>query len=111
VTIVSGGAPGRTGGIVSAPVSGVGESRRTMVEQLRKSVLEHAQAEEDTVFSRLAGVLDDGRLRELAGRYQRAKSKAPTHPHPHAPDTPPGNMVMGPVAALVDRIRDARRRE
>lgn len=32
---------------------------------------------------------------------------APTHPHPSAPDTPPGNLVAGPVGALFDRIRDA----
>jgi hypothetical protein len=35
---------------------------------------------------------------------------APTHPHPNAPDTPPGNMVLGPVAALADRFRDAMRK-
>jgi hypothetical protein len=27
--------------------------------------------------------------------------------HPHAPDARPGNKVVGPVAALVDRTRDA----
>jgi len=35
---------------------------------------------------------------------------APTHPHPNAPDTPPGNMVLGAVAALADRFRDAMRK-
>ena len=44
---------------------------------------------------------------ELGKRYVKAKEAAPTHPHPHAPDSPPGNVVLGPVAALVDRVRDA----
>jgi hypothetical protein len=36
-----------------------------------------------------------------------AKKVAPTHPHPHAPNSPPGNLAVGPVLALVDRVRDA----
>jgi hypothetical protein len=35
-----------------------------------------------------------------------AKSTAPTRPHPHAPAAPPGNLLAGPVAAVVDRVRD-----
>jgi hypothetical protein len=27
--------------------------------------------------------------------------------HPIAPDTPPGNLALGPIAALLDRARDA----
>lgn len=54
----------------------------------------------------LGAVAVDERV-ELGRRYVKAKDAAPTHPHPHAPDTPPGNVVLGPVAALVDRVRDA----
>jgi hypothetical protein len=43
----------------------------------------------------------------LGERYKQAKAAAPTHPHPHAPDTPPANVVSGPVTALADRVRDA----
>lgn len=45
--------------------------------------------------------------RALARRYERALAAAPTHPHPHAPDTPPGNLLLGPIAAVLDRVRDA----
>jgi hemerythrin superfamily protein len=83
---------------------------RTMLEQLQMDVLAHAEQEEQTVFSRLPGVLDQSRLDELGQRYEKAKASAPTHPHPHAPDTPPGNLMMGPVAAMVDRLRDAIRK-
>lgn len=74
---------------------------------LRASVLEHAKAEEETAFPMLEGSVPPDQRVELGQRYVKAKDAAPTHPHPHAPDSPPGNVVMGPVAALVDRLRDA----
>ena len=78
--------------------------------KLRAAVLEHAQAEERTVFAPLARAVDRERLEKMGEQYDRAKSMAPTHPHPHAPDTPPGNVMLGPVAALADRFRDAMRK-
>ena len=78
--------------------------------KLRQAVLTHAEAEEKTVFDALAQNLDRERLEKLGDRYEMAKKAAPTHPHPHAPDTPPGNMALGPVAALADRFRDAIRK-
>jgi hemerythrin superfamily protein len=78
--------------------------------QLRKAVLDHAQAEETQTFPLLAKTEDPTKLQGLGQRYERAKSSAPTHPHPHAPDTPPGNKLLGPVAALVDRVRDSMRK-
>jgi hemerythrin superfamily protein len=77
---------------------------------LREAVLMHAESEEQTVFQPMAQALDAERLEKLGNRYAKAKAIAPTHPHPHAPDTPPGNMALGPVAALADRIRDAVRK-
>lgn len=77
------------------------------VGTLKSAVLEHAKAEEETAFAMLLGALAPDRRIELGQRYTKAKDAAPTHPHPHAPDTPPGNVVMGPLAALVDRVRDA----
>ncbi len=74
--------------------------------ELRDAVLQHALEEEEKVFPRLAHVLDVDEQVHLGQRYERAKQAAPTHPHPHAPDTPPGNLVAGPVAAFVDRVRD-----
>ena len=78
--------------------------------KLREAVLAHAGKEEVTVFTPLASVLSQDRLEQLGGRYEKAKAAAPTHPHPNAPDTPPGNMVLGPVAAMADRFRDAVRK-
>lgn len=78
-----------------------------MFEKLRAEVLAHAEAEEQTVFPELTSSVNPDELRTLGKRYQMAKKAAPTHPHPHAPDTPPGNLVLGPVAAVIDRVRDA----
>lgn len=75
--------------------------------QLRPAVLEHAKKEEADVLSRLEQVLSAERLEDLGRTYELAMASAPTHPHPHAPDTPPGNLVLGPVAAIADRMRDA----
>lgn len=79
----------------------------TMFQKLRTAVLHHAEAEEQTAFPALSTNVTPDQLRQLGSRYEKAKSMAPTHPHPHAPDTPPGNILLGPVAALMDRMRDA----
>ena len=81
----------------------------TLLAELRRSVLAHAEHEEREVFPALRAVEDAPRRLELGERFERAKSKAPTHPHPNAPDTPPGNKALGPIAALADRMRDAMR--
>ena len=75
--------------------------------KLRADVLRHAEAEEQTVFPGLASAVAPDEQVRLGQRYERAKQAASTHPHPHAPDMPPANLVLGPVAAFVDRVRDA----
>ena len=45
-------------------------------------------------------------MRVLREAFEKARDKAPTHPHPHAPSTPPANVVAGAVAAPVDKVRD-----
>jgi hemerythrin superfamily protein len=76
-------------------------------KKLRESVLAHAKAEEATVFPLLKDSTTVEDRRELGERYAKAKENAPTHPHPHAPDTPPGNKALGPIAAIFDKTRDA----
>jgi hemerythrin superfamily protein len=80
---------------------------RSELTSLQKSVLEHAELETSSVFPLLRETLSSEELVALGQRYLAAKSSAPNHPHPAAPDTPPGNKILGPVAALFDRIRDA----
>ena len=76
---------------------------------LRTAVLAHAQSEESEVFPKLQSSLQAAELQKLGKAYEVAKATAPTHPHPNAPNTPPGNLVLGPVAGLIDRVRDVAR--
>lgn len=76
-------------------------------QKLRDAVLSHAEGEESTAFPMLANGTTIEERAEMGSRYENAKDRAPTHPHPHAPDTPPANKLLGPVAALFDRARDA----
>ncbi|MDQ3973474.1 MAG: hemerythrin domain-containing protein [Actinomycetota bacterium] len=78
--------------------------------RLRDEVELHASNEELEVFPRLQQQCDAEQRRTLGDRFTTAKGMAPTHPHPEAPDTPPGNILLGPVAAVYDRARDAARR-
>lgn len=78
--------------------------------ELKSAVLAHAQAEEENIFPLLRAFEGEDKLMEMGARYQRAKANAPTHPHPHTPNTPPVNKVLGPIAALFDKARDAARR-
>jgi hemerythrin superfamily protein len=80
-----------------------------MLQTLKADVLAHAQAEETQVFPNLESSLDAGHLQKLGTAYKLAKATAPTHPHPNAPNTPPGNILVGPIAAIIDRVRDAAR--
>jgi hypothetical protein len=79
------------------------------LSQLRDDVLEHAQAEEQNIFPLLRALEHEEERAELGARYEKAKASAPTHPHPNAPDTPPGNTILGPIAAFADKVRDAAR--
>jgi hemerythrin superfamily protein len=79
----------------------------TTVHSVIDDVTHHAQEEEDDVFPRLRQTCSSQQLRELGDKNRATKKVAPTHPHPSAQDTPPGNKILGPMAGRVDRVRDA----
>jgi hemerythrin-like domain-containing protein len=74
---------------------------------LMQEIRQHVQEEEGELFPALRSSMSQQQLDELGDKVTAAKKIAPTHPHPRAPDTPPGNKLLGPGVALVDRIRDA----
>lgn len=84
------------------------ETRRVFGE-IKSAVEEHVEEEEGQLFPQLRGQLDEERLKQLGDAMEKAKSLAPTHPHPHAPDRPPGNVIASVPAALLDKVRDALR--
>lgn len=77
------------------------------LEKFEKSVDEHAEAEENQEFPRVLEALDDEERRELGARLQAVEKMAPTHPHPMAAGSPTAQLLTGPFAAMVDRVRDA----
>ena len=84
--------------------------RRSLLARLTREVRSHVEEEEGDVLPKLQAAVGPDELRQLGEAMAQAKKMAPTRPHPHAPNTPPGNVVAGPAAALVDKARDALKR-
>jgi hemerythrin superfamily protein len=80
---------------------------RIELESLISTVRDHIADEEENLFPRLRQACSTEQLVDLGKKIERAKKIAPTRPHPSAPSTPPGNMLLAPGAGLVDRVRDA----
>lgn len=74
---------------------------------LIESVRHHVKEEEGELFPKVRDALGRNVLGELGDTIADRKKTAPTHPHPKAPDTPPGNVVAGAVSSILDRARDA----
>jgi iron-sulfur cluster repair protein YtfE (RIC family) len=79
------------------------------VEDLRSAVLEHAAKEEAEVFPLLLANEDPDSLARLGQKFKGEKLAAPSHPHPHTPNSALGHKVVGPIAAFIDHIRDGAR--
>ena len=71
------------------------------------NVRHHIEDEEGELLPKLQSACTPDQLEDLGQKVLDAKEKAPTHPHPASPSTPPANKILGPGAALVDRMRDA----
>ncbi|MET7597626.1 hemerythrin domain-containing protein [Streptomyces sp. NPDC004082] len=76
---------------------------------LRADVQEHARAEERYEFTLIRRSTDAAALAALAKGVKAAEAMAPTRPHPGV-ESAAANVTLGPVAALMDRTRDAVRR-
>jgi hypothetical protein len=70
-----------------------------------ESVRHHVEEEESELFPEVRKVIKRKELTELGEALEKAKKAAPTSPHPRAPDTPPGNLVAGPTAGVVDKAK------
>ncbi|MEU0185231.1 hemerythrin domain-containing protein [Streptomyces sp. NBC_00510] len=77
-----------------------------LLMRLMDEVTAHVQDEEGTLFPGLSSACSPEALDDLGDKVRRAKSLAPTRPHPAAPHTPPANKLLAPGAGLVDRARD-----
>ena len=89
----------------STDVDGAGFDEK--LQTVKQLVLAHAGNEERTIFPRLRGAQSQEQLEGMAKAVRAAEAVAPTHPHPHGPESALGNVVVGPFVGIADRIRDA----
>lgn len=78
---------------------------------LMREVRHHVQEEEGQIFPALRAAVNEEDLIEMGEKVELAKKAAPTHPHPHAPTSSVGVRAAGPVAATMDKVRDALSRD
>jgi len=76
------------------------------VTVLIENVRHHVKEEEEDFFPKVREDLGRNALADLGEAMERAKELAPTHPHPRSPDSPPGNLVVGAVSGVVDKVGD-----
>ncbi|ULR52220.1 hemerythrin domain-containing protein [Streptomyces deccanensis] len=80
-----------------------------MLLKLRRDVQEHARAEERYEFTHIRRSADAAKLASMAKAVKAAEAVAPTRPHPGV-ESGAANVMLGPVAALMDRTKDAVRK-
>ncbi len=85
--------------------------RRSLLARLMMEVRSHVEEEEGDLFPKLQTAFGPQEQQEMGQALAEAKKMAPTRPHPNAPSTPPGNVVAGAAAAVVDTAPDALRRD
>ncbi|ELR20877.1 hemerythrin hhe cation binding subfamily protein [Acanthamoeba castellanii str. Neff] len=76
------------------------------VEKMSKDLDQHIKEEESEIFPILKQKLSKEDLDKMGNLLESMKTVSPTRPHPHMPATPPYNVMAGPLAAFLDRVRD-----
>jgi hemerythrin superfamily protein len=77
------------------------------LRELITTIRQHVAEEEGVLFAALRAHASEAELEALGRKLELAKKAAPTRPHPNAPNTPPGNLIVGLPTAVLDRLRDA----
>ena len=77
------------------------------VAELIREIRHHAQEEESRLFTELRASLSREELVDMAAEVEAVKKFAPTRPHPMTPNEAGVRLAVGPVASLLDHLRDA----
>lgn len=78
----------------------------TKMAELIETVRHHVEEEEGEVFPMLRDGASSS-LRDKVGTVvEHAKGAVPTHPHPLVPGTATAQLMAGPWAAAIDKLRD-----
>jgi hemerythrin-like domain-containing protein len=77
------------------------------VAELITEIRHHVQEEESRMFGELRANFSREELVEMAEKVESVKKIAPTRAHPMTPNEAGVRMAVGPVASLLDHLRDA----
>ncbi len=77
------------------------------VRELIREIRHHVEEEESRMFSELRARFTREQLVEMAEQVEAIKKIAPTRAHPATPNEAGIRLAVGPVASLLDHLRDA----
>jgi hemerythrin-like domain-containing protein len=77
------------------------------VAELIREIRHHVEHEESRMFTELRATFSHDELVDMAAKVETVKKLAPTRAHPMTPNEAGVRMAVGPVASLLDHLRDA----
>jgi hemerythrin-like domain-containing protein len=77
------------------------------VAELIREIRHHVEEEESRMFTELRASFSRDDLVDMAEKVEAVKKFAPTRAHPMTPNEPGIRMTVGPIASLLDHLRDA----
>lgn len=78
------------------------ERFKAKVTVLMESVRHHVEEEENELFPKVRDMFSRSELEDMGARLKAARERAPSRPHPMAPDEPPGNIIANTLTAPLD---------
>ena len=77
------------------------------VAELIQEIRHHVEHEEGRMFAELRAQFSHDELVAMAGQVETVKKLGPTRPHPMTPNEAGVRLAVGPLASLIDHLRDA----
>jgi hemerythrin superfamily protein len=77
------------------------------VAELIREIRHHVEHEEGRMFAELRASFDRDELVAMAQQVEMVKKLGPTRPHPMTPNEAGVRLAVGPVASMIDHLRDA----
>jgi hypothetical protein len=77
------------------------------VAELIREIRHHVEHEESRMFTELRATFSHDELVDMAKKVEAVKKIAPTRPHPMTPNDATVRLAVGPVASMLDHLRDA----
>jgi hemerythrin-like domain-containing protein len=77
------------------------------VAELIREIRHHVEHEEGRMFAELRATFSHEELVTMAQKVEAVKKIAPTRAHPMTPNEAGVRLAVGPVASLLDHLRDA----